>query len=404
MDSDRNQVLTVFLREIAECARHKDKSRCHKLLDRVQVWGQEVASASPDARTCRELKELRHKLTVVGDAYTVTARAYKDLLASFERFRISIEILHHIRRLDDVPEALARIKTLHSMPLLHLVLDQDIFGLNLPTNCAHASPGQLRESMGQFMPAPHWPLLYLGDVGAVKGPSFFWGQEVVDGSCFIFALRHKHQEKISIGFLAAYDPNPHRYGADKATDFLGHFCDVLACTLINVLEHMQLAELVVRDPLTKINNRAYLERHAPRILEFAARRDFPVHLCFIDLNGFKAVNDALGHEAGDRVLIAVAQTIQAMVRSYDICVRLGGDEFVVLLPDADAAKAQLFCSRLHQALAKIDVAQISGQPTSLRISAAVGLATHACGQSLEDLLREADQLMYAVKPALDCGF
>lgn len=153
----------------------------------------------------------------------------------------------------------------------------------------------------------------------------------------------------------------------------------------------------MRDSLTGINNRTYLERHAPRILDFAVRKNLPVHLLFIDLNGFKAINDTLGHEAGDAILIAVGQTIQAMVRKYDICVRLGGDEFVIMLPDTDETKAWSFVTRLGQALANINVGEICGLATNLRISASVGLARHEPGQPLEDLIRAADLRMFQEK-------
>jgi diguanylate cyclase (GGDEF)-like protein len=219
------------------------------------------------------------------------------------------------------------------------------------------------------------------------------------GSCFIFALGHKYQQGKVIGIVAAYDPDPERYAPDKATDFLGHFCDILGCTLITALEHAQLEELTVRDALTGVNNRAYLERHAPRILDFAARKNLPVHLLFIDLNGFKAVNDTLGHEAGDQVLVGVAQAIRAMVRKYDIFVRMGGDEFVILLPDTDRDMAAIFTQRLRQTLAGIDVSALSGLVTELNISASVGVSRHQPGQSLEDLIRSADQRMYEEKAA-----
>jgi diguanylate cyclase (GGDEF)-like protein len=124
-----------------------------------------------------------------------------------------------------------------------------------------------------------------------------------------------------------------------------------------------------------------------------------VHLLFIDLNGFKAVNDTLGHEAGDLVLVGVAQAIRAMVRKYDIFVRMGGDEFVILLPDTDRDMAAIFTQRLRQTLAGIDVSALSGLATELSISASVGVSRHQPGQSLDDLIRSADLRMYEEKTA-----
>ncbi|NCD24251.1 MAG: GGDEF domain-containing protein [Deltaproteobacteria bacterium] len=398
MNHDQHQVLGALLDEVAACARKKDSVRCRRLLDSVRAWGHDVLASAPGApRT--ELEELRQKLHASKTAFETTVGAYKDLLETFEIFRSSIDIIQQAKRLDELPQAIEHVRQLRGMHALHMVLDQNFFGPDRPDCFGWAPSHQLREHMIQFTPALHWPMLYLGDINGVENPAFFLesGQMPDNGSCVIFALRHKYQSGAIIGFFAACDPSPDRYGPDKATDFLGHFCDILASTLVNALEHAQLEELSVRDSLTGVNNRAYLERHAPRILEFATRRDFPVHLCFIDLNGFKAVNDTLGHDAGDQILISVAQTIQVMVRNYDIFVRLGGDEFVVLLPDTDEAKAKSFRDRLENALDHIDVQTVCGHDTPLRVSASVGVARHQAGQTLDELLREADRLMYAAK-------
>ncbi|NCC05807.1 MAG: GGDEF domain-containing protein, partial [Proteobacteria bacterium] len=156
-------------------------------------------------------------------------------------------------------------------------------------------------------------------------------------------------------------------------------------------------ELTVRDALTGVNNRTYLERHAGRILDFTARKNLPVHLLFIDLNGFKAVNDTLGHEAGDAILVEVARSIKAMIRKYDIFVRLGGDEFVILLPDTDKDMTRTFVTRLRRTLADIDVSRVCALDTDLRISASVGAALHQPPQSLESLIKAADLHMYEDK-------
>lgn len=404
MFHDKAQAL-IALREILTgikpLARKKDVAKLTTLEARILVWADHVATmAFADETRPHTEEDLRQKLRVSKSVFDATVSAYKDLLDTFDIFRSSIDIVQQAKHFDELPLAIEKVRQLRGMHSLHLVLDEDIFGPDMSARFGWAPSRKLRERMCQFTPAPHWPMLYLGDIRGVEDPAFFLGLEraPAEGSCVIFALRHKYQAGTIVGFFAAHDPSPERYGPDKATDFLGHFCDILACALVNAHEHAQLEELSVRDSLTGVNNRAYLERHAPRILDFASRRDFPVHLLFIDLNGFKAVNDTLGHDAGDQILIDVARIVQAMVRNYDIFVRLGGDEFVVLLPDTDESMAHSFRARLNAALAQIDVAAICGQPTSLRVSASVGMARHQPGQSLDELLREADRLMYAAKP------
>jgi diguanylate cyclase (GGDEF)-like protein len=346
-----------------------------------------------------EAAELRQRLRASKASFDSMVTAYKAVLEAFETFRGSIDLVQQIKRLEDLPETLAAIRRLRSLHTLHLTLDRELFAGRIPAGVGQAGPEAIRERLRQFSPSPHAPRLFLGEVRHVESPEFFLGLDAPPntGSCFIFALGHKYQRGKTIGVVAAYDPDPARYAPDKATDFLSHFCDILACTLITALEHAQLEELTVRDALTGVNNRTYLDRHAGRILDFATRKNLPVHLLFIDLNGFKSVNDTLGHEAGDTVLVAVARSIQAMVRRYDIFVRLGGDEFVILLPDTDERMAEAFVDRLRQTLDDVDVGRICGLDTELRISASVGMSLHRPGQSLDELIRTADRRMYEDK-------
>lgn len=382
-------------------ARKNDAQDLKKNLRSLGAWIRQriLHAPTPPEHMARENEDLRQRLKSSKAGFDSMVSSYKGLLDTFETFRGTIDLVQHIKRLEDVPATLDAIRSLRNLHTLRLTLDKDIFDSRIPPGIGQA-PGQaIRERIRQFSPTPHAPRLFLGEVTHIDNPGFFLGldSDPQRGSCFIFALGHKYQQGKIIGVVAAYDPDPGRYAPDKATDFLGHFCDILGCTLITALEHAQIEELTVRDALTGVNNRAYLERHAPRILDFAVRKKLPVHLLFVDLNGFKAVNDSLGHEAGDLVLVGVAQAIRAMVRKYDIFVRMGGDEFVILLPDTDEDMAASFVGRLRSTLAGIDVPALCGLDTSLRISASVGVSRHQPGQTLEELVRAADQRMYEEK-------
>lgn len=404
MERDHNSLLTelrsrITAMEVSE--RTNNTVTFKKHLKALDAWAKELILHAPalPASATAEIADLRQKLRASKISFDSMIAAYKDILDAFETFRGTVDLVQQIKRLEELPATLASIRKLRGMHTLHLTLDRELFAGRIPDEVGQTDARTIRERLKQFSPAPHAPRLFLGEVREIENPGFFLGLDAdpPSGSCFIFALGHKYLHSKIIGVMAAYDPDPKRYAPDKATDFLSHFCDILACTLITALEHAQLEELTVRDALTGVNNRTYLERHAQRILDFAMRKNLPVHLLFIDLNGFKAVNDSLGHEAGDMILVAVARAIHSMIRKYDIFVRLGGDEFVILLPDTDEKMTRTFVHRLRQTLADIDVGQICALDTELRISASVGISRHEPRQSLEELIHAADQCMFEDK-------
>jgi diguanylate cyclase (GGDEF)-like protein len=162
----------------------------------------------------------------------------------------------------------------------------------------------------------------------------------------------------------------------------------------------QLERLAQHDSLTGLINYRQLTRLLERALARADRRDSVVVLMFIDLDGFKAVNDTWGHAAGDLVLKTVARRVQSKLRAEDALARLGGDEFVILLEDVTSRDGALRVARL--ALAEIESITVA-VGHAVRISASIGIAS-ARGQmgaarGQEVLLAEADKAMYEAKQA-----
>lgn len=158
----------------------------------------------------------------------------------------------------------------------------------------------------------------------------------------------------------------------------------------------QLKRQALADPLTNLANRALFRDRVEHAFGRRERRDERLAVMFVDLDGFKKVNDTLGHDAGDQLLAEVAARLQDCVRPSDTAARMGGDEFAVLLDDlkrpSDAARV---AERILEALsAPYDLAG-----TEVRVGASVGLVANPSGQSAEDVVRNADLAMYSAKQA-----
>ncbi|GAA3383711.1 hypothetical protein GCM10020369_10650 [Cryptosporangium minutisporangium] len=156
----------------------------------------------------------------------------------------------------------------------------------------------------------------------------------------------------------------------------------------------QLAFQASHDPLTGLANRSVL---GDRLGEIRSLVNSPVAVLYLDLDGFKQVNDRLGHEAGDAVLRAVAARLSAAVRQSDVVARLGGDEFVVLCPGASQDEAIGLAERI---LAEV-AAPVPYREELLQVAASIGIASRAdsADASPATLLRSADMAMYDAKRA-----
>jgi diguanylate cyclase (GGDEF)-like protein len=156
----------------------------------------------------------------------------------------------------------------------------------------------------------------------------------------------------------------------------------------------QLQHLAFHDPLTGLANRQLFYERLSHAID--NRGEQSVGVLFIDLDGFKEINDARGHHAGDTVLRVIAERLQSGVRGADAAARFGGDEFAVLLDAlADAGAARTAAERIIA-----DVQQpidITGIPVTVSVS--IGVAVHEPGGtgSADDVLRDADAAMYAAK-------
>ena len=169
----------------------------------------------------------------------------------------------------------------------------------------------------------------------------------------------------------------------------------LAAVASDAVSRLELTEEMVHvarhDPLTDLPNRGIL---LDRLTQALARQHRePVALLFIDLDGFKPINDRYGHAVGDDVLVRLATRLRRCVRSTDTVARLGGDEFAILFEDVDRTLMPLMCERVLGAIGE-DM-EVAGQ--QVQLGASVGLAYGVAGDSAAALLRNADLAMYEAK-------
>ncbi len=176
--------------------------------------------------------------------------------------------------------------------------------------------------------------------------------------------------------------------------------EILAGHVREVIRHLRLAaelrEQAIRDPLTGLYNRRFLVETLEREIERAKRYGHPLTLIMADIDEFKAVNDRYGHLVGDAVLRRVAEALQGNVRDSDYVFRYGGEEFVIVLPETGRG-ADEAVTRLRRAVAGISVEALRGPKVSVSMGYTVCEPVQETPATIEDLLRRADNVLYAMK-------
>ncbi|WP_220808411.1 biofilm regulation diguanylate cyclase SiaD [Noviherbaspirillum aridicola] len=157
-----------------------------------------------------------------------------------------------------------------------------------------------------------------------------------------------------------------------------------------------LKEAATRDALTGIGNRRMLMDRLKAETARAQRMGRPLALALLDVDRFKTVNDAWGHEIGDRALVEIARAVSDAVRDYDICGRWGGEEFMIIMPEIGAREAVPVVERVREAVAALKVAT-PGEPLSL--SASFGVTEWRPEENISDTICRADAAMFAAKHA-----
>ena len=208
-------------------------------------------------------------------------------------------------------------------------------------------------------------------------------------------LRSKDGQLIQVEFVS----NVYKEGHEK----------VIQCNIRDITERKlaqdalikneaAFREQSVRDPLTGLFNRRYLEETLKREVRRAVRKNYPLGILMLDIDNFKYFNDSHGHTAGDEVLREFAEMLIRNVREEDIACRFGGDEFIIVLPDSSL---QVTCERAEKILAMTTKIQVQHEGQLLNaINTSIGISSFPeNGTTKADLLRNADMALFRAKHA-----
>ncbi|AKF06020.1 diguanylate cyclase [Sandaracinus amylolyticus] len=169
---------------------------------------------------------------------------------------------------------------------------------------------------------------------------------------------------------------------------------LIANCAVPAIEKSRLGRLAITDWLTRAYNHRYLAPRLEEEVERARRHAEPLSLALLDLDHFKRVNDAHGHDAGDAVLRAFVDRVRAEVRRHDVVVRRGGEEFVLIMPETGAADAFLVAERVRARVSGGPIALGEGRETTITVS--IGIATWR-GERAQALEQRADAALYRAK-------
>jgi diguanylate cyclase (GGDEF)-like protein len=229
-----------------------------------------------------------------------------------------------------------------------------------------------------------------GRAGSGEAAAFAEGlRSVLDGRLEGFTMEYP-----------CHSPTEERWFVARATRLLdGALAEGAMVAHEDITERKKAEEatthLALHDPRTDLPNRRLLADRLGHALSRADREGTTVAVLYLDLEGFKAVNDEFGHEEGDRLLVVFAERLKGCLRESDTAVRLGGDEFVAVLEGVSGGKEALALSeRIKRALE--EPFEVGQSETALSASMGIALSTHPHGHP-EDLVRFADVAMYRSK-------
>jgi diguanylate cyclase (GGDEF)-like protein/PAS domain S-box-containing protein len=338
--------------------RRRAEEALHDANDKLQAWVAELEQRNSEMALLGEMGELLQTCTTADEAYEVVAHSalqlFRDDSGALYVFRNSRNIVERAASWGDVP------------PQDHGFEPDECWALRRGRLHVVESTGGLRCPHAQDQ----------ATIGSLCIPMMAQG------------------EALGILHLCC--------SADTLTESRRRFAQTVAENLALGLANLRLREALrsqaIRDPLTGLFNRRFMEEALEREMRRAVRRVSPLAVLMLDLDHFKQLNDSLGHDAGDALLRELGLFLQNHVRSADIACRYGGEEIMLILPDATLAHARQRAEELREGVSAL-VIQDRGR-TIGPVTVSIGVAAYPDhAESSDMLVRAADAALYAAKAA-----
>lgn len=393
-----------------------------KVLFSIDTFNSQIDSPwqhhEPRPFTCRmynaagEVMHLRWTVKPVGEAgqppryliYTgqdITERERADALLRLEREILEMATAGEspAQTLDHICLALERQLEQARVAVLQLTAEERLAVINAPglpeAFCRRLEALQTEPIARLVMPGLQSGQLQIfsarGD-GARWQPWLSLARDYRMAACWLMPIQTAQHMPQS---LFALFPGQHHHPSAHEQMVIQRIAHLTALILERHQQQERIRYLALYDPLTGLANRSLLSEQLLRNINRARRERQRFALLFFDLDGFKQVNDSHGHDAGDALLSAIGQRLQARLRATDTGARIGGDEFVVLLETVAGEAAARLVAEQVQALVCEPVAWGEGL---LQVSASIGLALYPDdGDTADTLLTHADNAMYCAK-------
>jgi diguanylate cyclase (GGDEF)-like protein len=351
----------------------------------IDWHGRPAFLASLRDMTDRKLAE--GVLARVGAQHAAIAQLGKDAVSGLPTKALMVEAAKHVRRV--LATDFAGVLSLDGddLPLdgneLRLVASEWSTAVSDPSTGVAGRRSQARHTLEAGEP------VVMDDAGS-ETRFEAWPPGLASAVTILIADREQR-----FGVLEAGSRSPRRFAGDELT-FLQSVANLLAAAVARFRAERQVRHQALHDPLTGLPNRALFLDRLGHALARSRRQRTGLAVLFADLDGFKQVNDGLGHHAGDQLLISLSGRLTDVLRSSDSLARYGGDEFMMLLEDVDSDdELEGAVDRVRAAVTAAPFV-IEGQPQALDVTIGIVRADES-HSSPDDLIRDADAAMYSAK-------